>query len=233
LEVADALAPQMMEECGEHGEEGDEGDGGGFAADRDDGEDGGGGAPFPEGAGMEAALEEAPEGCEGGAAADEVLAFDDPGDGFDALGVDGPDEGGCEGGPAVGAEASAAGHEEERGGGVEEIVVEVVGDVGGGGGAEERAVEHQREHRAWRIEILIGRGEIEPDVREAEAEALVVDDEGAVVPVVQEWRGDVGEEEREYEDGEQRLQPVALQEASEIREPVRHVTTGSDGPVRA
>ena len=84
--------------------------------------------------------EDGEEGEEGG---EGVLAFRDPGDGFDAERVEGPEGGGEEGNP--GAACAKAKDEEKKDGtgGVEEDVGEVEAPRMDDGGAEEEVVEEE------------------------------------------------------------------------------------------
>ena len=62
--------------------------------------------------------------------------------------------------------------------------MEVVGQ--GGLESEERLVRHQGVHRQWRVEVLEGSGGVAPEIFGGAVEMAVLEDENAVVPMLQE-----------------------------------------------
>ena len=149
--------------------------------------------------------EDGEEGEEGG---EGVLAFGDPGDGFDAERMEGPDGGGEEGNPGA-AYGKAEDEEEEYGGsGVEEDVGEVVAPRVEGNGAEEEVVEEKGnpEEGAVHAPVAVegGEGARESGKREPFENDVVVDDEYGVVESDEEIADggrEEGEGKEEEEDG--------------------------------
>jgi hypothetical protein len=167
-----------------------------------------GGEIRPPTPGRQEGFEIAVDGGEGKEGGEGVLAFGDPGDGFDTQGVERPKGGGEEGEPR----AADGGTQDEpkQGGvcGVEQDVGKMVAPRGEGGSSEEKGVEEEGNPKERAVHHLVavegGEGAAQGGPGEAVGDDGIVADEEGVVKIdqtVPDGGGKKGERRNEEEKG--------------------------------
>ena len=166
--------------------------------------------------GRDEGVEVAEDGEEGEEGGEGVLAFGNPGDGFDAEGMAGPEEGEEDGGKGRGAAAAEDEVEEYGIQGMEEHVAEVEGPRIAGAGTENGDVEHPENPQEGGIHggIAMESGESLPDGAEGETvqNQMVPGDEHGVVVIEQgigDGRGEEGEGGKKHKKRRQEAEETA------------------------